>query len=289
MKWINKTICCFFLMACVPEMKPLDEPPPSAPHIPIITASDVALMQSPEQLGYRLNSARAQSAKPNQKNKKIAESEKISRDVRYFDKLRRPEIQPSKNGFYREIIGRSHDGRLVVQDFYQNNHTPFTSPYIAVKDAKLRIFGDTSALDSRVAWYAPDGTLTKMSVFKNGKEQGEVWLFQQNRLSAYVLDSQKEGHSDSLKMHFFYPSGKLMAERHSQNGNSDIVFYYETGSAMLRIHDTPQQSTRLAWDKYGKPVAFQDIDADWRIIQTRIRADLRQMKREKDLLNDWIQ
>lgn len=289
MKWIKITACCVLLTACLPEMKPLDEPPPSAPTVSAITASDVVAMQSPEQLGYRLNKRATELPKNNQNNKKkTTNNPKEQRDIRYFDKWRRPEVRPTKNGFYREIIGRTSDGRVVVQDFYQNNDTPFTSPYIAIKDAKLRIFGDTSAIDSRVAWYAPDGSLTKMSVFKDGKEQGEFWVFQQNRLSAYVLDLLGEENSGSLKMQFFYPSGKLMAERHSQNGNSDIVFYYETGMAMLSIHDTPQQSTRLAWDKQGKPAAPSDIHADLMAVQTRIQTDLKQIKREKDVMYDLV-
>lgn len=287
MKWIKRTACCVVLTACLPEMKPLDEPPPSAPNVSVITASDVATMQSPEQLGYRLNK-RATELPKSTKNNKIKTPPKETRDIRYFDKWRRPEVRPIPQGFYREIIGRTNDGRVVVQDFYQQNDTPLTSPYIAVKDAKLRIFGDTSVMDSRVAWYAPNGALTKMSVFQDGKEQGEFWLFQQNRLSAYVLDSAENGDSGSLKMQFFYPNGKLMAERNSQNGSSDILFYYETGAAMLSIRDTPQQSTRLAWDKQGKPTAPSDIQTDLLAVQKRIQTDLKHIKREKDVMYDLI-
>lgn len=306
MKWIKQGLCVLLLAACVP-VEQLDEPAPQAPvGVKSLTASDVLAMQSPEQLGYRLtkktenkpdatdDASPKKNAKHRQKTPQMAEN----RDIRYFDKLRRPEVRPTKNGFYREIIGKTADGRLVVQDFYQNNDTPFTSPYIAVKDAKLRIFGDLSAIDSRVAWYAPDGSLLKMAEYANGQELGEVWLFAQNRLSAYVRDESllpqtasaaENALSGSLKMQFFYPNGNLMAERRSQDGNSNIVFYYDNGAAMLKMDDTPQKSTRLAWDKSGKTAAPSDIYADLLAVQTRIRSDLKAMKREKDLMNDLIE
>lgn len=304
MKSLKQCWCVVFLVACVPvEMADLNEPAPQAPAVvKSLTASDVLAMQSPEQLGYRLTKKVAQAAPaPNTsrpKKGKAAQSNAPTekRDIRYFDRLRRPEVRPTKNGFYREIIGKTGDGRRVVQDFYQNNDVPFTSPYIAIKDAKLKIFGDVSAIDSRVAWYAPDGSLLKMAVYDKGVEQGEVWLFAHNRLSAYVRDdlgqnqaaSAEKTVSGSLNMQFFYPNGNLMAERHSQNGNSNILFYYDNGTAMLKIDDTPTQSTRVAWDKSGKTVAPHDIAADLQAVQARIRADLKAMKREHDLMNDLL-
>lgn len=305
MKWLVSCCCAAWLAACMPiEMETLHEAAPQAPIVAqALSASDVAKMQSPDELGYRLTrksgDETTQNASPNKKSSKKAKAKQPEkRDIRYFDKLRRPEVRPTKNGFYREIIGRTADGRLVVQDFYQNDDVPFTSPYIAAKDAKLRIFGDVSAIDSRVAWYAPNGSLLKMAVYANGVEQGEVWLFANNRVSAYVRDDLAgvqaasavgDVLSGSLKMQFFYPNGALMAERLTQNGNSNILFYYENGSAMLRLEDTPRQSTRLAWDRAGKTVAPQDIRADLLAVQTRIQADLKAMKREKDLMNDLIE
>lgn len=289
-------VCCIILAACLPEMKPLDEPPPSAPTTSIITASDVAAMQSPQELDYRLNKYHAERQKPTAHQNKAKMKPNLGEQshVQYFDKWHRPEVHPTQHGFYREIIGRTDDGRMVLQDFYQDNNTPFTSPYIVVKGAKLRLFGDTSMIDSRVAWYAPDGSLIKMLTFKDGKEQGEFWLFENNRLSAYILNSKHKSNNLSddktinespiLQMQFFYPSGRLMAERNTKNNTTDILFYYETGAAMLCVHDTPQQSTRLAWDKQGKPAAFNDVHVDLVAVQKRIQNDLKKIKYEKDIM-----
>lgn len=260
------------LSACVPEQK--IEPVPQAPKLAVLSASDAIAMQSPQTLGYQVFNPQKNPDK---------------RSIRYFDKWYRPEVRATKNGFYREIIGKTPDGRAVVQDFYQNNDTPYTTPYIAIKDAKLRLFDNKSAIDSRVGWFHADGTLNFIADYQNGKPQGEWWLFQNQKMVAHIIDKIEKKDDDMVQMRFFYPNGSLMAERITRQENSKIFFYYEHGSAMLQIEDTPKQSTRIAWDAQGKTVAPQDIQAELNRVQGEISRHLKKIHKESDLLNKIIQ
>ena len=69
----------------------------------------------------------------------------------YFDAGGAPVNKATAGGYYRVVLGKTADGRDVIQDYYQDNGKPQTAPIILKKDAKLQDF-DSGMSDSRIVW-----------------------------------------------------------------------------------------------------------------------------------------
>ena len=76
---------------------------------------------------------------------------------------------PANNG-HRKILGETADGRLVIQDYYQNSDRPRTAPYI------LNRYGDPQILtinaDSKLVWYNQDGSVYAIQHYHDGQPAG---------------------------------------------------------------------------------------------------------------------
>ena len=77
---------------------------------------------------------------------------------------------PANNG-PRKILGETADGRLVIQDYYQNSDRPRTAPYI------LNRYGDPRATiiinaDSKLVWYNQDGSVYAIQHYHDGQPAG---------------------------------------------------------------------------------------------------------------------
>ena len=106
--------------------------------------------------------------------------------IRFFDAQGRLMESGVKGGFYRKVLGRTPHNRLVLQDFYQDNDKPYTLPFVAVADAQLKIFNGAAVRDSRTVWLQPDGSVARVSEFRNGKAVGESWFYHRNNPFAYI-------------------------------------------------------------------------------------------------------
>ena len=63
----------------------------------------------------------------------------------YYDAKHRPASQPVQDGYYREVLGKTADGRALVQHFYQNSGKPATlcpAPYPVMADGVSLEFDD---------------------------------------------------------------------------------------------------------------------------------------------------
>ena len=59
----------------------------------------------------------------------------VEAPLHYLDAKRQPADKPVKDGYYRKELGKTADGRLVVQHFYQNSDKPASAPFLLKKDA----------------------------------------------------------------------------------------------------------------------------------------------------------
>ena len=59
--------------------------------------------------------------------------------VAYYDAEHRENAKPAKGGYYRMLLGRTAEGRAVIQDFYQDNGMRQISPVIIPDDTKLKL------------------------------------------------------------------------------------------------------------------------------------------------------
>ena len=89
---------------------------------------------------------------------------------------------PANNG-HRKILGETADGRLVIQDYYQNSDRPRTAPYI------LNRYGDPRATiiinaDSKLVWYNQDGSVYAIQHYHDGQPAGYLSYYRNGRLVA---------------------------------------------------------------------------------------------------------
>ena len=89
---------------------------------------------------------------------------------------------PANNG-HRKILGETADGRLVIQDYYQNSDRPRTAPYI------LNRYGDPQDptainADSKLVWYRQDGSVYAIQHYHDGQPAGYLSYYRNGRLVA---------------------------------------------------------------------------------------------------------
>ena len=178
----------------------------------------------------------------------------------YFNAAGEPTEQASAGGFYRDIIGKTADGRLVAQDFYQDIGKPQTAPFVLVSGADIKDFSD-QAMDSRGVWYRPDGSLYQVQDYRAGKAMG-VTTFYENDLPVLQLSEEQR------KGSYFYADGRLMAEVQAIGHDpatvkSDLTLFRADGSRILRMVIQGENIQEVqAWDAQGQSVQPKDVQTE---------------------------
>lgn len=156
---------------------------------------------------------------------------------------------PANNG-HRKILGETADGRLVIQDYYQNSDRPRTAPYI------LNRYGDPRATiiinaDSKLVWYNQDGSVYAIQHYHDGQPAGYLSYYRKGRLIAqkprpgsdndyYVI-----GGNATAGTRYYYDDGHILAleYQHGRIGSCYTAFYCEEGESLYAPDGTPL----LAW------------------------------------------
>ncbi len=156
---------------------------------------------------------------------------------------------PANNG-HRKILGETADGRLVIQDYYQNSDRPRTAPYI------LNRYGDPQATliinaDSKLVWYNQDGSVYAIQHYHDGQPAGYLSYYRNGRL---VAQKPRPGSDDGFYgiggyatagTRYYYDDGHILAleYQHGRIGNCFAAFYCEEGENLYAPDGTPL----LAW------------------------------------------
>ena len=156
---------------------------------------------------------------------------------------------PANNG-HRKILGETADGRLVIQDYYQNSDRPRTAPYI------LNRYGDPRATiiinaDSKLVWYNQDGSVYAIQHYHDGQPAGYLSYYHNGRL---VAQKPRPGSDDGFYgiggyatagTRYYYDDGHILAleYQHGRIGSCFTAFYCEEGESLYAPDGTPL----LAW------------------------------------------
>ena len=156
---------------------------------------------------------------------------------------------PANNG-HRKILGETADGRLVIQDYYQNSDRPRTAPYI------LNRYGDPRATiiinaDSKLVWYNQDGSVYAIQHYHDGQPAGYLSYYRNGRLIAQKPrpgsdnDYYAIGGNATAGTRYYYDDGHILALEYQQ-GRIDSCYYgsyCEDGESLYAPDGTPL----LAW------------------------------------------
>lgn len=189
--------------------------------------------------------------------------------ILYFSAAGEAAKTPIAGGFTRKVLGKTADGRQVIQDYYQGSGQPQTSVTVLVKDADLADFS-TDIVSGRTIWYRENGDIFSWIDFDEGKATSAVYFYQHGVLLAQLASDDSgipgsEPHDGGVLIaQFFYANGIAMKrEYHYADGSVQNFYYREDGTPIAGTHITAEQEeTSSFWDKNGQSVALQDVDAE---------------------------
>ena len=182
----------------------------------------------------------------------------------YFDAKGNKAEKPVQDGYYRKILGKTADGRTVVQDFYQDSDKAQIAPSILRKGAAEDDFsGDLS--DSTLVNYNRDGSVSAIAPLQDGKATGHPALYHNGVLT--IQAPLPEGGSDTndpftalaayatTHGRMFYPDGTLMAMIPSGDGKKDAAtaaLWRADGSLLMSQRKQGDKEEITFWSADGK-------------------------------------
>lgn len=175
-----------------------------------------------------------QSAEP-----QVAIAQKQERLIGYFDADGHFSQTKTSNGYSRQLLGKTADGKSVVQDFYAINGKPQTSAFVLFDDAGLEDWDSLQYTDGNIVFYNADGSLHSKAQLKNGAYTGKHQSF---HLNGKVFLEETYGSDDELLEEvYFDESGKrLLSINNAPNRNgeaSEVIVYDSTGKALAENDD----------------------------------------------------
>lgn len=182
----------------------------------------------------------------------------------YFDAKGNKAEKPVQDGYYRKVLGKTADGRTVVQDFYQDSDKPQIAPSILRQGAAEDDFsGDLS--DSTLVHYNRDGSVSAIVPLQDGKATGHPALYHNGVLT--IQAPLPEGGSDAndpftalaayatTHGRMFYPDGTLMAIFPADDGKDvGIAFWRADGSLLMSQRKQGDKEEITFWSADGKPL-----------------------------------
>lgn len=209
--------------------------------------------------------------------------EKIRDDrIIYFDQKGKLSKKPDKNGYFRKVLGKTADGKWVLQDFYQNTGAAQVSAFILKKDGEMTNF-DADQTEGIVAHFNPQGEITSLEYLKD--QQNVIYHFENQKINMRSYSNNKQ----SLTV-FVNPQNQILAIlKLQEQPKAEYTFYqlYEPNGAfkfsLYRGQDMKYQ-VRTLWDKHGyakqdheSPFPLSDIDkefkASFQILNTYLKQD----------------
>lgn len=162
----------------------------------------------------------------------------------FFDEDSNLQEAPTKSGYYRDILGTTADGKIVAQDFYQDSSTPQTAPFI-LTSGKEKDFS-TASNDGRVIWYTPEGIVSSIADYAEGKQQNWSW-----HLSKLGQVRFKAG--ETL---IYDDKGRLLS--HLDLSKNQLTLYYSNGNPMISIVNG-KKSTYRVWNEAGEEGQLDEV------------------------------
>ena len=182
----------------------------------------------------------------------------------YFDAKGNKAEKPVQDGYYRKILGKTADGRTVVQDFYQDSDKPQIAPSILRQGAAEDDFdGDLS--DSTLVNYNRDGSVSAIVPRQDGKATGHPALYHNGVL--VIQAPLPEGGSDAndpftalaayatTHGRMFYPDGTLMAmipSGDNKDAATTAALWRADGSLLMSQRKQGDKDDATFWSTDGK-------------------------------------
>ena len=154
--------------------------------------------------------------------------------------------EKSINGYMRKYLGKTAEGKSVLQDFYAINGKPQTSPFVLFDDAGLEDWNSLQYTEGDIVFYNADGTPSARATLKDGQYVGSNTQYHGN--GKVFLKEQYNPSSEITSTAYFDEAEKpLFAFTIDSTGDDykiDVKVYDETGTASpaTEAHDDKIQA-----------------------------------------------
>ena len=154
--------------------------------------------------------------------------------------------EKSGNGYLRKYLGKTAEGKSVLQDFYAINGKPQTSPFVLFDDAGLEDWNSLQYTEGDIVFYNADGTPSARATLKDGQYVGSNTQYHGN--GKVFLKEQYNPSSEITSTAYFDEAEKpLFAFTIDSTGDDykiDVKVYDEAGTAYpaTEAHDDKIQA-----------------------------------------------
>lgn len=212
--------------------------------------------------------------------------------VAYFDANDRNIARPVESGYFRRTLGKTADGRTVVQEFWQDTATKRSAPYAltrraaaadnrgsgittllpplqagrALGRALLRLRAPDAvagAIDSTLVLYDRNGVVVLITPSHAGKPVGFMGCYEDGRLRGQIPLPRDNDTADSELPEFpafatahsrlYYPDGRLLALLAQGNAVNALTLFYRADGSLLAVNSAERERP-LLWDRAGTPL-----------------------------------
>ena len=186
--------------------------------IATLLAATLSAQAAPQATALPIPAAAAEVARQSEADsaKLVAQAE--TRTLAYYDAEGNETPQASAGGFYRMLIGRTADGKAVIQDFYQDSKTKQIDPVVIPDDKDLKNFDAFVAADGRMVWYTPEGEVLKFQDIKN-HQRTATGHYENGKLA---FKTEYTGHT--LRIQMYHDNGKLAFDGSGSHDSSKVKF-----------------------------------------------------------------
>ena len=210
------------------------------------------------------------SARTEQAAAAVRQREAKENIIAYYDADGDAAERPMKGGYYRVLLGRTAEGRAVVQDFYQDSRTKQINPVVIGKDSELKNFS-SDVIEGLVVWYTPEGRLTNFSEMHNGKRLRAAMYGENGQLAVSIV-GEPDVKDTPFELRGFYENGKPMFDiihNHTDNG---IVrtYYYANGNKLMQSVGKEDAAKTEFWKEDGSSATADEV-------QTQLRDSLQRV------------
>ena len=141
--------------------------------------------------------------------------------------------EKSGNGYLRKYLGKTAEGKSVLQDFYAINGKPQTSPFVLFDDAGLEDWNSLQYTEGDIVFYNADGTPSARATLKDGQYVGSNTQYHGN--GKVFLKEQYNPSSEITSTAYFDEAEKpLFAFTIDSTGDDykiDVKVYDAAGTA----------------------------------------------------------
>ena len=176
--------------------------------------------------------------------------------VYYFGSDGKIASAPNTEGYYREWLGTTADGKRVVQDFYQSSQTPQTAPFVLKNDADIESF-DSDGSDGQIVWFSRGGDVAQIGDFKQGASDNIIVNVRRGKA---VLAMEKT--SQGLTHYILDDNAQIASVVNKQGDTIRAIVFYPNGSAMFQgdiAASGGKFNTAYCWNEAAQPIACDSI------------------------------